>query len=270
MAQGKILDRLILLHFPIRLHGFSLPSFAWWRRRDFDYHTEQNRSRSSSCRHRGNDVIGHVHTRSRKRDTHLVRLSSVFQQQELEIDKYADEKVSRDTLINVSTNEGGESLVEKIMSNSIANTTTSENAASESESESESIPSKNNSASILHTFHYPPANITLHGLSVSIPQFKSWVEYKIQSLRLQKQFSQRIPKDINPTHYVSRKEIDTNDEEVRDGLRQHWFERRLISDRTEVLTVYPSNGVLAKLRKKNKKRGGFDDLLSVYTDRLLG
>ena len=97
--------------------------------------------------------------------------------------------------------------------------------------------------------------------------------------------------------YISTEEIEI-DPKRRSQLRRDWFDGRLISDRTEVLASYPSNQINdSKTNHKNidgysdgeidstqndckhqdvevkqtkQKRGGFDDLLSVYSDRLVG
>lgn len=61
----------------------------------------------------------------------------------------------------------------------------------------------------------------------------------------------------------------------REEWRQLWRERRLVSDRTELLAVYPSD---TTERSNNNvpeentthKRGGFTDLVHLYSERLLG
>jgi hypothetical protein len=163
----------------------------------------------------------------------------------------------------------------------------SETAQVESESDENTItsPNKNSTSSksttILYTFHYPPTNVTLHGMSILLPQFKSWVLYKLQN--------ENSSLDI-VDNYISSKQIKIADPNVRSDLRDMWYSRKLICDRTEVLAVYPSEKsnhgeegskscvdnaqkVTAKNgegAKKNCKRGGFEDLLTVYCDRILG
>ena len=133
----------------------------------------------------------------------------------------------------------------------------------------------------LHTFHYPVANITLHGLRVSLPQFRAWVLYNLQNLE-QGSDSEEIPIE----KYLSSRTIRASDPNVRMDLRDLWFSRMLICDRTEVLAVYPSekrtrtrtnakkevkDSIADKsVTKKKVKRGGFEDLLTLYCERLVG
>ena len=140
------------------------------------------------------------------------------------------------------------------------------------------------STSTLYTFHYPPANMTLHGLSITLPQFKSWILYKLNEYQEESKLhvqSESESEQFNVMHYVSSKEISTHCKEIRNHLRNEWFQRRLICDRTEVLAVYPSDSADGEMendddkdgtakKKYKKKRGGFEDLLTSYVDRLVG
>lgn len=71
------------------------------------------------------------------------------------------------------------------------------------------------------------------------------------------------------------KELD----DVRLEWRMLWKSGRLVTDRTELLTVYPSDDTTTATDKNKpsndqeteaqlRKRGGFDDLLHMYTDRM--
>ena len=71
-------------------------------------------------------------------------------------------------------------------------------------------------------------------------------------------------------------------QQLRDEWRTLWKEGRLLTDRTELLAVYPSDSLVGSGNSNNenghhhnnndaaaRKRGGFADLLHLYTDRLV-
>lgn len=70
---------------------------------------------------------------------------------------------------------------------------------------------------------------------------------------------------IDPTRVQSHtvNSADENTAILRMEWRKLWKQRQLLTDRTELLAVYPSDG-----RTTTKKRGGFEDLLHLYTERM--
>jgi len=143
-----------------------------------------------------------------------------------------------------------------------------------------------NETTLLHTFHCSAYNITLHSHGISLLQFKAWIHYKLKqhdTITDQKEIEA-----MNMMQYVTSKRIDASNTFVRNHLRKEWFARRLIVDRTEVLSKYPSDNddeqdeVDAESRMSNDegaieidgngtglKRGGFEDLLLGYVGRLV-
>ena len=81
---------------------------------------------------------------------------------------------------------------------------------------------------------------------------------------------------------VESKNITINDPKVREKLRENWFAGNLICDRTETMVKFPSEKEKKREEdpensekysdegRRHKKRGGFEDLLNVYADRLIG
>ncbi len=150
-----------------------------------------------------------------------------------------------------------------------------ESSAGDSSTPESSNPSKNSTSSeaTLYTYHQPSSNLTLHGLGISVGQFKSFVLYRLQDQSEQSHFHE-------VEDFITSKRVKTSDAETRTDLRSMWFSRTLICDRTEVLAIYPSDSSKPKKAatvnsnskgdRKEKKRGDFEDLLIVYCDRILG
>lgn len=92
--------------------------------------------------------------------------------------------------------------------------------------------------SILYTFRHPMSNITLYGHGISLPRFRSWVRYKIYNTYPSNHTLWRCD---NVTNFISSRMIHASDPLVKDGLRKEWFARKLLVDRTEVLSVLSSN-----------------------------
>lgn len=251
---------------------YSLPSLVWWKRKDCASSHNCNNSRTSILHQFdiGNGRLAFQTRTARKRRSKVFPdiLEVASSEEKFEFDK--GEEIS--TLEGHVDRENSFHSNDKKMHTDVDGSNIEVVSTEFEEKHDISSSIKSNTTSTLYTFHYPPSNITLRGLSVSMPQFKSWIEYRLQRGNEKKSF----PKELNPITFVTEKDIDTGDNEVRSRLRKDWFDRRLLSHRTEVLTVYPSNAVASKDVKegsKNKrkvKRGGFEDLLSVYTDRLVG
>ena len=102
---------------------------------------------------------------------------------------------------------------------------------------------------LLHTYHDPKQNVTLCGLNVSKRKFQAWVNHT-------------VPTCYNSSLF-STSQVQLDDLHVRHQLRSHWKQQRLLTDRTELLAIYPSESQSIK-----KRRGGFPDLLHIYAERL--
>jgi hypothetical protein len=70
---------------------------------------------------------------------------------------------------------------------------------------------------------------------------------------------------INTQSYCLAEEEDEEERSLREEWRSLWKDARLLTGRTEILTVYPSDAAL-----RARKRGSFSDLLHLYTERLIG
>mmetsp|Transcript_53 Transcript_53/g.133 ORF Transcript_53/g.133 Transcript_53/m.133 type:complete len:589 (+) Transcript_53:244-2010(+) len=131
-------------------------------------------------------------------------------------------------------------------------------------------------AATLHTYSDSEYNIILVGLNTPLRKFHAWANYTIQTSILPDR-QQQHPEYKYKTQSVTTKTVQLDDGKIREELRRLWRSRCLISERTEPLAVYASDGAGAASSKHNKdggdgveKRGGFADLLTLYADRLAG
>ena len=108
-------------------------------------------------------------------------------------------------------------------------------------------------SSQLHTYYDPIHNISLSGLNVSKRKFTVWVQHTLEHKN-----------DFNAS-LITTRHVAVDDSSVRQELRDLWKQRRLLTDRTEVLAVYKSE---QNHSVTTKKRGGFPDLLHIYAERL--
>lgn len=99
----------------------------------------------------------------------------------------------------------------------------------------------------VHSYTDPSTSFTYVALSTSATKFRSWLTYLGLS---------------QPEHFTCEETEVTAAR--REEWRRFWKEGRLLTDRTELLAVYPSDTT------NNTTRGGFVDLLALYTDRLYG
>eukprot|EP00559_Dactyliosolen_fragilissimus_P001915 CAMPEP_0184866084 /NCGR_PEP_ID=MMETSP0580-20130426/20739_1 /TAXON_ID=1118495 /ORGANISM="Dactyliosolen fragilissimus" /LENGTH=641 /DNA_ID=CAMNT_0027365561 /DNA_START=189 /DNA_END=2114 /DNA_ORIENTATION=- len=150
----------------------------------------------------------------------------------------------------------------------------------------------------LQTYRY--GTIVLHSLGISKQKFGEWIAYTLQHENEEDRDDLSIKSasansKIESSLYVpniTSEEIYVNCTSVRSHLRRAWFDGNLISSRTEIFATYPSDRTLSEEEKglrvtKNHKssekfigkhildqqrtiRGGFDDLLNVYAERLAG
>lgn len=115
---------------------------------------------------------------------------------------------------------------------------------------------------VLHTYkHLSP--LPLYGLNVSREKFEQWIYHCLPS-------GARVE-----AHDVTSQDVSIRT--IRHELRTLWRSRRLLCDRTELLTVYQSDTDESKETEGtiddvtvNKKRGGFTDLLHLYAERHIG
>ena len=166
---------------------------------------------------------------------------------------------------------------------------------SNNKSEQENQPSEKSSeakkSSTLITYHDPDRNITFSALDIPMRKFKLWLSETIfesqiteDSIGLYSALASTHENGFNP-NFISTEEIHNFDSTVRTELRRLWHARQLLTDRTEVLSFYPSDRGSQKESDKNphssstnninnvagdgSKRGGFSDLLTVHAERLL-
>lgn len=120
----------------------------------------------------------------------------------------------------------------------------------------------------------------LYGLNVSKRKFYAWIQYTLHhEYHLSKQVIAQELAKFKHTHTSTRKFDLENSLPLRKWLRGQWKARWLVSERTESLSLYASDGeTTATTTSKTtngassveSKRGGFGDLLTLYTERVLG
>lgn len=124
-----------------------------------------------------------------------------------------------------------------------------------------------------HIFQHPDTKIKIYGLGVSLSQFRQYILYTFPDLNSNSEEEER-----NIIQYVSTRHIDPTDPIIKSHLRELWFERSLIVDKTDTLTIYPSDLNNSEENDQNEstkpsqkfKRGGAYDMISTYSDRLFG
>lgn len=126
----------------------------------------------------------------------------------------------------------------------------------------------------IHTFQDPNTNTTWKALNTAKRKFAAFLRYSDCHHDDDQQLL-ALSSAIETNKLV----IDQNSTEadkLRDEWRALWKEGRLLTDRTELLAVYPSDkdGFSKgdnnnESRNNSRKRGGFADLLHMYTDRLV-
>lgn len=130
-----------------------------------------------------------------------------------------------------------------------------------------------------HIFQHPETKLKLYGLGISLSQFRQYVLYIFPEFQNDDDdIDDNDEESRNIIQHVSTRLIDPTDPNVKRHLRELWFEQLLIVDKTDVLTVYPSD---LKTEEKDQeesssnhqqtfKRGGAYDMISTYSDRLFG
>lgn len=176
-----------------------------------------------------------------------------------------------------------------------------ESSDKEKETETQDTSSQEKKLTTMFKFYHPGTNTTLYSHGVKLSQFKAWIRYKLDEQSASKIHKNEIRKgtsfsstewshfdegdDNNDiVQYITSKQVDASDEGTRKILRQKWFQSRLLLDRTEVIAIYSSDskkeeedndarsGDMKKVDEKQSmsKRGGFEDLLIGYVNRLVG
>lgn len=126
-----------------------------------------------------------------------------------------------------------------------------------------------------HIFQHPDTKIKVYGLGVSLSQFRQYILYIFPDLNCNNDDEEE---ERNIIQYVSTRHVDPTDPNIKSHLRELWFERSLIVDKTDTLTIYPSDLNNSKgndhkestKHPQNFKRGGAYDMISTYSDRLFG
>ena len=106
----------------------------------------------------------------------------------------------------------------------------------------------------VHTFQQPKTKNVWKALNTGRSKFQAFLAYNGITCQ---------PEDIE-TFSVSMQDSEAS-KQIRAEWRDLWKAERLITDRTEVLAVYPSE----KEGNKKVKRGGFSDHLHLYVERLM-
>lgn len=121
----------------------------------------------------------------------------------------------------------------------------------------------------IHTYRDPTTNKTWKAINTSRRKFRAYLEYRGVC---KKQMGSSYNDWIETVH----KTAIFWDESDRQEYRTLWKQGQLLTDRTEILSVYPSEKNNNDHRGVNgssshhlrKKRGGFSDLLYLYTERI--
>jgi hypothetical protein len=139
---------------------------------------------------------------------------------------------------------------------------------------------KKNKRIKFHIFQHPDTKLKLYGMGVSLSQFRQYILYIYPEFDCNDNGNDDDDDDDmkvrNIIQYVSTRHIDPTDPNVKTNLRELWFERVLIVDKTDLLTIYPSdlkseeNNQITSNHEQKYKRGGAYDMISSYSDRLFG
>lgn len=180
------------------------------------------------------------------------------------------------------------------------NDNTNEPRNKEKDTETQDTSPQEKKLTTMFKFYHPGTNTTLYSHGVKLSQFKAWIRYKLdESASKIYKIENRKGSSFSSTEwshfdegddnndivqYITSKQVDASDEGTRKILRKQWFQSRLLLDRTDVIAVYSSdskkeeedNDARSDDMKKvdgnqsSSKRGGFEDLLIGYVNRLVG
>ena len=121
-------------------------------------------------------------------------------------------------------------------------------------------------------------SLTYWGLNVKRNKFYAYVNYALE-MRGGSSYSSQIDAKESihqfDRSFVTKSSVEIDNDDMRSRLRSLWKESRLITDKTDVLAVYRSDLLSPSDRdyiNENSsfgiKRGGFSDMIAVYTDRM--
>jgi hypothetical protein len=126
----------------------------------------------------------------------------------------------------------------------------------------------------IHTFQDTATGNTWKALNTAKNKFHAFL--------LHQNLNCTVQRDDIVTQEISLSEDDQSSRELRQEWRDLWKKRQLVTDRTELLAVYPSDKVATAVAASTtaagsdqgadapkNKRGGFADLLYLYTERLV-
>lgn len=155
------------------------------------------------------------------------------------------------------------------------------NKNDDSQNQSTSTPSNTTRTIVIHSLEDTAGN-TWKSLNLSPGKFVSFLRYRgVEAEPKQVQtISINIPLNGSSANIQSDCFVDKDNElrVLREEWRQLWKQERLITDRTELLAVYPSeiatsptgNALPSNKKETFGKRGGFSDHLCLYVDRFIG
>lgn len=135
----------------------------------------------------------------------------------------------------------------------------------------------------IHTYRDPTTNKTWKALNTAKRKFHAYLQYcgvlpsKATAAQIETVQQELVTASHQSIHGDAARREETD--RLRAEWRILWKEGRLLTDRTELLAIYPSDkqqetstmvqsGTNVNFSSK-RKRGGFADLLHLYTDRLL-
>jgi hypothetical protein len=150
----------------------------------------------------------------------------------------------------------------------------------------------------IHSYMDTSTRQTYKALNTPKSKFQSYLQYQqvvpngkevpletCQLIVASPSSSSSSPSQSNPNHSSSppppyRLCPEKDEDAIREEWRSLWYDRRLITDRTELLAVYPSDQSEEKIsveqqqdvavrRRRLRRRGGFTDVLHLYASRLL-
>jgi Transglutaminase-like superfamily len=116
-------------------------------------------------------------------------------------------------------------------------------------------PATKRDQAILHTYKHCDID-SVSGLNVAKEKFEHWLRHRLP-----------VGTIIDPVDITTQ---DVSIAAIRQDLRNLWKSRRLLCDRTELLTVYQSDLNMTTTDPPHEKRGGFTDLLHLYAERHVG
>lgn len=125
----------------------------------------------------------------------------------------------------------------------------------------------------IHTYLDPTSGSTWKALNTAKGKFHAFLQHQQVSI-LSKNDIVTEEMVLSDNNNKNDPDSESKMQSVRQEWRDLWKKRQLLTDRTELLAVYPSDKTEKDNIDKSKapaktRRGGFTDLLFLYTERLL-